>query len=227
MTSSKLGEVTYTSQAAVIRFYKKLGIDNFRIFYALYLEEMTERKNLIEIDSKKPIKNNMNAEDIIRTMATYYINEINNTKLSLNKNVIQRIYNRLNSSNYVEIYGNGTASIIVKELSNKISAFGIHCQSIETMKEFRLRYSNSKEKFAIIIALDDDCNMLELMAKEIRKEGTYILGIFNNDRDLLKNICNEYIIINEGANEQNLSTLCSYLYLVDIIYSMLLSHNNK
>ena len=80
MTSSKLGEVTYTSQAAVVRLYKKLGIDKFRTFYALILEEAAERKHLLEIDYKEPIKNNMNAEEVISTMTSYYVNEIYDTK---------------------------------------------------------------------------------------------------------------------------------------------------
>ena len=39
MTSSKLEEITYTSQAAVVRLYKKLEIDKFRPFYAFILDE--------------------------------------------------------------------------------------------------------------------------------------------------------------------------------------------
>ena len=80
MTSSKLEEITYTSQAAVVRFYKKLEIDKFRPFYALILEEAAKRKHLLEINYKEPIKNNMNAEEVISTMTSYYVNEIYDTK---------------------------------------------------------------------------------------------------------------------------------------------------
>lgn len=174
MTSSKLEEITYTSQAAVVRFYKKLEIDKFRPFYALILEEAAKRKHLLEINYKEPIKNNMNAEEVISTMTSYYVNEIYDTKLCIDKNMIQRLYNRLNSAKSIEIYG---ATFIVKQLTNKISSFGLQCQSVESLKEFRLRFSSTKENVAIMILLDEDDTIINTMAGELSRDNIYMFGI--------------------------------------------------
>lgn len=227
MTSARLGEVTYTSQAAVVRFYKKLGVDKFRTFYALLLEELAERKHLHEIDCRVPIKTNMKAEDVISTMTSYYVNEIYDTKLFMDKNMLQRLYNHLNFAKSVEIYGMGSATFIVKQLTNKISAFGLQCQSIESLKEFRLRFSPSKDKVAIIISLDEDDSTVKTLAEELNKDNVYTFGILGHNDEELQNCCKEYIRVNHGANEQNISTLCSALYVVDVIYSMFLSHYYK
>lgn len=224
MTSSKLGEVTYTSQAAVVRLYKKLGIDKFRTFYALILEEAAERKHLLEIDYKEPIKNNMNAEEVISTMTSYYVNEIYDTKLCIDKNKIQRLYNRLNSAKSIEIYG---ATFIVKQLTIKISSFGLQCQSVESLKEFRLRFSSTIEKVAIMISLDEDDTIINTMAGELSRDNIYMFGILGNNNEVLQNLCKEHIRVNHGENEQNISTLWSALFVVDVIYSMFLSRYYK
>ena len=44
---------------------------------------------------------------------------------------------------------------------------------------------------------------------------------------MLQNLCKEHIRVNHGENEQNISTLCSALFVVDVIYSMFLSHYYK
>ena len=227
MTSSKLEEITYTSQAAVVRFYKKLEIDKFRPFYALILEEAAKRKHLLEINYKEPIKKNMNAEEVISTMTSYYVNEIYDTKLCIDKNMIQRLYNRLNSAKSIEIYGMGSATFIVKQLTNKISSFGLQCQSVESLKEFRLRFSSTKEKVAIMISLDEDDTIINTMAGELSRDNIYMFGILGNNNEVLQNLCKEHIRVNHGENEQNISTLCSALFVVDVIYSMFLSRYYK
>ena len=140
------------------------------------------------------------------------------------KYMIQRLYNRLNSAKSIEIYG---ATFIVKQLTNKISSFGLQCQSVESLKEFRLRFSSTKEKVAIMILLDEDDTIINTMAGELSRDNIYMFGILGNNNEVLQNLCKEHIRVNHGENEQNISTLCSALFVVDVIYSMFFSHYYK
>lgn len=113
MTSSELGRVTYTSQSAVVRLYQKIGIDNYKTFYSILIEEIAIRKNMQDIDFDYPIKKGINSQEIINTIANYYIQEIINTKLSINKNAIQRLYNHMKAAESIDVYAVGRDMAIV------------------------------------------------------------------------------------------------------------------
>lgn len=191
----------------------------------MLLEELAERKNLREIDYRNPINNNMTAEEVITTMTLYYVNEIYDTKLSMNQNIIQRIYNRLNSTKNVEVYATGMACYVGTQFIHKIAPFGFQCRLIEFNSDFPSRFSNNEDKVAILICLNDDDLIINNMARQLSMENAYMFGILNENNEYLKKICKDYIVVSHSNNEQNISTVCGALYVIDIIYSMFLSYN--
>lgn len=228
LTSLELGKLTYTSQAAVVRFYKKLGFENYRIFKAVLQEEISDLKKIHQIDKSKPIGKDMSVDDIIITVTKYYINQIYESKISIDKNQIQRLYNRLRNADIVEIYSIGIASsYIAKQLANKLAAFGMRCVTIETESEFHLKNNKFDERVAIIISLEDFNNIDSLnvdgLANKLKKDRSYIFGILI-DEDTLGRICHDYVIASTKVNEQNLNNFYGAMYIIDIIYSMFLTH---
>ena len=224
MTSSRLGKETFTSQSAVVRLYKKLGIENYRIFYTLILEE----KNIMNQNGESQlnqnvIKNDMGIDDIIDTVGKVYINEINYLKTLTNKNTIQRIYNRLRSSKIVNIYTMGYDSMVAKEMMRKISGFDIYFHHIETMSEFKNMSLNSRNSVSIMISLDEDNEVLNAMAKVLAYEDTYIFGIIGNMSHVLKKYCQDYVVIDFN----NISKSIGAFLVIDMIHSMFISNTKK
>lgn len=174
-TSSKMAEASYTSQTLVVRLYKKLGFNNYMVFYSTLIQEITERKNMEDIDYIQPIKASMSVDDVINTVSKYYLMEIQNIKLSIDKNKIQRLYNHLRNSEVVRILGSVSSNPYTYELSNKLSRFGINSYIVNN--DAQLLYStsyNNKDYVAIIFSLEQDIDSLKNMILKLKEENVFI-----------------------------------------------------
>ena len=223
-TSSKLGEVTYTSQTSVVRLYKKLGFNNYMVFYSTLIQEITERKNMEEIDYIEPITSSMSVEEVISTISKYYAMEIQTIKLSVDKNKFQRLYNHLNNTNVLLIFGDGQSSYYMNLLSNKLSRMGINSFVIHSPHQIHsnINYSN-KENTAIVFSFNEHDPFLKNMIIKIKEEPIFLFGIVNSQNNEHRFLCDEYVSINE-MNDQDIEQV-SILFIIDVIYSMFMTHN--
>ena len=85
LTASDLAKESYTSKTTVIRLCKK-------------------RVNAL-LESE-PFNENSTYEDIVQKLPSIYDSAVGNTKLSLDRNVVRRVVNRIRQADKVDFYGN-------------------------------------------------------------------------------------------------------------------------
>lgn len=230
LTTSELGKVTYTSQAAIVRLYKKLGANNYRTFIMILSEELTERKRTSDIDYAKPIDAQMSIEEITTSLPKLYSNIISNTNLILNRNVIQRIYNRISSAKMIDIYGIGIAYSLAEQLTFKLQTIGLPCRSFCGINQIYVDMSQSKkETIAIVFSFTGENKTIIDIAVELRKQNIYTFALIGKTNSILETICNDYIVFDPNYYNKldTLSSVFAAQYIIDVIYSMFISHNYK
>lgn len=226
MTSSELAKATYTSQSAVVRLYKKLGISNYRTFQAIIFKELLERQNIQEINDDKIIDDNMPLDEIVSIIATHYMNYISKTKLSIDNKQLIRLYNYINKTRNIELYSDAGGVVIIRQLANKLSRFGISSNIIFTEEDYFLR-NEFTEKTAILVCLDKDNTRYENIAELLHKEGIYIFSLLVKKSKKLEIHSNDVFYLNDFHNNQGISSIIGAVYFVDIIYSIFLSRSKK
>ena len=223
-TSSKMAEASYTSQTSVVRLYKKLGFNNYMVFYSTLIQEITERKNTEDIDYEQPIKASMSVDDVINTVYKFYINDLHRIKSAIDKNKFQRLYNHLRNSDIVRIIGSSNASNYTNKLANKLSYFGVNSYVVENINQlYYYRHYNNNDNVAIIFSLDQDIEMLKDMIIKLKEDNIFIFGILDNDNNELKILCDDFISLNK-TNVQGIDNMGTITLVIDVIYSMFLSH---
>lgn len=230
LTSSQLGKVTYTSQAAIVRLYKKLGVDNYRTFIMVLSEELNERKRTSDIDYTRPIEAQMSIDEITTSLPKLYSNIISNTNLILNRNVIQRLYNRISSARMIDIYGVGIAYSLAEQLTFKLQTIGLPCRSFSGINQIYIDMSQyKKDTIAIVFSFTGENKTIIDIAKELRRQNVYTVALIGKTNSVLEKICNDFIVFDPNYYNKldTLSTVFAAQYIIDVIYSMFISHNYK
>ena len=127
LTSSELGKQSYTSQAAVTRLYKKLGFNNFREFLSTLILERNDYLKYNDLPTEHPEQYFTSLEDTEKVIASLYEKAMIQTNRLLDKNVVNRVCNRILSASFIDIYGIGLSDTIAKEMCFKLQSLGLPC----------------------------------------------------------------------------------------------------
>lgn len=106
LTAADLAKKAFTSKATVIRLCKKLGTKGYRDFNRKVGMEALEEKRVNALLEAEPFNENSSYEDIVQKLPSIYDSAVANTRLSLDRNVIRRVVNRIRQADKVEFYGN-------------------------------------------------------------------------------------------------------------------------
>ncbi|HIT60483.1 MAG TPA: MurR/RpiR family transcriptional regulator [Candidatus Fimousia stercorigallinarum] len=106
LTASDLAKESYTSKTTVIRLCKKLGMKGYQDFIRQVGIEAAESKRVNALLESEPFNENSTYEDIVQKLPSIYDSAVGNTKLSLDRNVVRRVVNRIRQADKVDFYGN-------------------------------------------------------------------------------------------------------------------------
>lgn len=106
LTASDLAKESYTSKTTVIRLCKKLGMKGYQDFIRQVGIEAAESKRVNALLESETFNENSTYEDIVQKLPSIYDSAVGNTKLSLDRNVVRRVVNRIRQADKVDFYGN-------------------------------------------------------------------------------------------------------------------------
>ena len=113
-------------------------------------------------------------EDTEKVIASLYEKAMIQTNRLLDKNVVNRVCNRILSASFIDIYGIGLSDTIAKEMCFKLQSLGLPCSyqngiNIKYIDNMQQHQSN----VSILITTTGDNNLIKEIAK-ILKIGMYI-----------------------------------------------------
>ncbi len=107
MSSTKLAKYSFTSKATVVRLSQKLGLSGHQELRLKLVEEMNQKNRLSQMLKSEPIHDKSTYTEIIHTLPILYDKAITNTRISLNKNSMNKIKHMLLRTECIDIYGAG------------------------------------------------------------------------------------------------------------------------
>lgn len=225
LTSLQLGEHSYTSQTAVIRLYKKLGLHSYREFLNIIILERNEyfKTNTINKDNLADcLKKNENISAVISKL---YEQTMAQTNLLIDTSVFLRVAQRLLKANMIDIYGVGISETLAKQLFFQLQSLGLNCCFHDGINKNYIMKSHHSHRLSVLITLTGMNETVYHIAQMLKQKQVYTVLISGWDNQLLEAQCDAVLKFGYRIYD-DIDTICSVFackYVIDILTSTCLA----
>lgn len=222
MTSVELGKQSYTSQASVMRLYKKLGMKTYREFISMINIERNEFFKIYNIDLECPSQYFTSYKAIQDIMIRLYEMTVVENNLLLDKNTITRVCNRLLNADYIDVYAIGIDDMIGKQLIFKMQSLGMKCTLHDTCNEQYLD-NQDKNTVSIVISINRNGGYLQDVIATLMNHHVYTVTIAGKQKQSDIQKSHECILFYTPQSDDvdGLVDLFSAEYVINVIYAIL------
>jgi DNA-binding MurR/RpiR family transcriptional regulator len=229
MTSEQLAKSAYTSKATVVRLCQKLGLHGYQEFRLKLVAEINQNNRINRLLANEPITNASSYMDIMQTLPLLYDKAITNTRLSLDKNCMNRINNSLKNLDCINIYGTGISYMLAQSAAFKFSTLGIDCSAYESINAHALSAKKEKKTISFLISFTGANRTVTRIAEYLKQStNNYIVGIVGPHHEDIQQWCDELIEIPNRDSLLSLDIITSFTatnYILDIFFSIILANN--
>ena len=196
MSCEELGKATYTSKSTVVRLCKKLDVSGYqelkKIVYFERNNTQCNKKKQIKIDGSSTLY------DILTSLPEIYQTSIEEINLCNNKNLFQRILNRMRKMDQIDFYGTGFGYVLLEAAAQKFNTFGIESKAYNTLNERYLAANLKRTKIMSFVLTFSGNNPLAIREAEVLKRmGVYVVGIIGPFADEIVKHCDEVLRLPE------------------------------
>ena len=195
MSASEVAKGSFTSKATVIRLGKKLGLSGYQEFRIKLVEEISQKNRIDRLLENEPITGKSSYEDIIKTLPVLYDKAVTNTRLTLNKNSINRIMNYIRRAECIDIYGEGISYILAQAAAFKFSTLGVESSAYESINAHYLAARKHKKMVAFLISFTGARSIIRRAQYLREATNNYIVGIVGPHNEEMKKYCHDIVEI--------------------------------
>ena len=232
MSSGELSRASFTSKATVVRLSQKLGLAGYQELRLKLVEEMNQKNRLSQMLEGEPIHDKSTYSDIIHTLPVLYDKAVTNTRLSLDKNSMNRINHVLQRAECIDIYGAGISYILAQSAAFKFATLGMESSAYESINGHYLAARRNKKTLTFLISFTGANRTMIRAAEYLRKAtNNQVVGIVGPHNETIRKWCHEIVEIPNRDSLVSLDVITSFsaaTYVMDIFFSLLLSrHYNE
>lgn len=226
MSTEELAKASFTSKATVVRLCKKLKVESYQELKLLLVSETVQRIRINQLLLEEPVTEKSSFHDIVETLPMLYDKAITETKLCINKNVMQRVINRMKAADRVTLYGSGISYYLAQSAAFKFSTLGLEACAYESVNAHYLAAGKKKEIAFIISFTGANSNMISVARYLKKTTSNLVVGIVGSHNEEIRQWCDEVIEIPSRHSLLSLKVVTSFTaatYVLDILFSMMLS----
>lgn len=222
LSSREFAKRTYTTATSIIRFVKKIGYKNYNDFkYHIVL--MLKNMDLEDYDI-------FSGEDILsisHKISQLESEVIQQTKDSLNTDILNEIAKQINQKKFIDIYANDTNASISYYAAHILSRLGLFVHIYQdTDLQIHHALNINHDHLIMMISKHSKNPYLIDIAKTLSKRHISYILITGKDENILSQYAS-YVIHtpfdSQASQIQELSFYTSLKYVFDILYSLLYS----
>lgn len=227
MTIEDLVRETYTSNASIIRFCKKIGMQGYREFKITFIQELEKRRNdNTYVDYNYPFHQDDSTNDILNHIAKLTNSTIDICYKNINAKKIHKIAEIISNSQNVYSYAIGDSLIRAMSFQNKLLKIGKHLINTSALRDETAYTTHTTNKdCAIFITYSASSSSQLHDAQILKKHGTKIIIITSNEESALTRLADYSLIIPNLENKfDSIATFYSQIafeYVLNVIYSII------
>ena len=227
MSSDELAKASYTSKATVVRLCKKLGVAGYQELKFQLISEMVQNIRVNQLLNREPITNESTYTEILDTLPMLYDKAITSARLCMDRNVINRIFNRIQRADRIEIYGSGISYILAQSAAFKFATLGMECRACDSVNAHYLSAARKQKSVSFIITFTGANRSMIDVARYLKTTtDTYVVGILGRHNKEIRQWCDEYVEIPSRDSLLSLKVVTSFTattYVLDVFFSMYLA----
>jgi DNA-binding MurR/RpiR family transcriptional regulator len=220
---AKFAEHCDTSQAAVVRFCKKLGFDGFKgVKGALTRELMHASGNTLRDEDYSDIKPSDTPGDIVGKITAGHIRALEETAKVLDAEALAQAADLVLQAGRVDVFGFGASGLVALDLQQKLTRIGKMCLAYQDVHmQFTAAASLTEKDAAVFISYSGETKDIVACLRFVRERGVKSIAItkYNAGRlgkmaDLVLSVCSPEITLRSGA----MSSRVAQLAIVDMLF---------
>lgn len=229
MSSDDLAKASYTSKATVVRLCKKLDTEGYQDMKYQLISEIVESIRINQILKEEPITEKSSYSDVIDTLPKLYDKAITDTRLCLDHNIMNRIFNRIKAVSRIDIYGTGISYILAQSAAFKFGTLGMECNAYESVNAHYLSARKKQKSVSFVITFTGANRTMIDTARYLKKTtDTYVVGIVGRYNEDIRKWCDAYVKIPAPSSLLSLKVVTSFTattYILDIFFSLYLAQH--
>lgn len=226
LSAEDLGKRTFTSRATIVRFYKKLSLASYRDFQRNVEADLNEAYRIKSLISEEPVDETSTYKDILNIVPSIYELSVTNTKMIMDHPAMNRVLNKLKYSEKISIYGLGVSFTIAETTAFKLMTLGYEAAAYNGLNEHYVKAKREHKKdVAILISLTGNNATIEKIAKYMKENGIFVVGIFGSEYGEIKEYCDEILEIyskKQILSLEIINALSAANYIIDVLFVSLL-----
>jgi RpiR family transcriptional regulator, carbohydrate utilization regulator len=226
MNLIELAENSKSSQSAVIRFCKHLGVPGFHDLKIMLARDVFGG---VEIEDVQPllVDGSNGAQGIISNVVASLLQAIKDMPASVNAASLERAAEIIESAEFVQVFGVGTSGIVALDLYHKLERIGIRCAFVSDCHlQITAACGLRKSDLGIFVSYSGETPEMVRAASEAKSNGAGIIALTKRGRNSIANLSDLTLhvptsesIMRQGAS----SSRIAQLVVVDMIFSLLVS----
>lgn len=229
MSAEELAKASYTSKATVIRLSKKLGLAGYQELKFQIVSESVQNIRINQLLQNEPINEKSTYQDVLNVIPALYDKAISDTRMCMDKNVVNRIFNRMMRADQIDFYGNGITYTLAQSAAFKFSTLGMECHARESVNAHYLTERQDQKRIAFVMSFTGANRSMIDVARYLKKTTkTFVTGIVGRHNADIREYCDEIIEIPSRDSLLSLKVMTSYTavtYVLDVLFGMCLSQN--
>jgi DNA-binding MurR/RpiR family transcriptional regulator len=227
---AQLAEYCGSSQAAIVRFFKKLGFSGLKDIKKVLAHELIgSSKENFDNEGYSDIKAGDSPRDIISKVAENHIHAIEETVKILDIGAFGRAVEVLTRAKRVDLFGFGASGLVAQDLQQKFLRIGKYCLACTDVHlQFTAAASLTKNDVAVFISYSGKTKDIISCLRLVRKQGVstiaitkYGSGPLTKLADIVLAVCSPEIMLRSGA----MSSRITQLAVVDMLFTGVAGQN--
>ncbi|WP_246367009.1 MurR/RpiR family transcriptional regulator [Paraliobacillus salinarum] len=221
LTTKNLAVQTGTSEAAIIRFCKRIGINSFTDFKIALAKDLDFNKEEPFYDS--PIQLEDDTQDLVNKIFSRSSQALQNTSQLLSIEELEKAIDLIHSANRVYLYGAGGSSIVAQDFTLKLLRINItasHHQDIH-VQMMSAANMNKDDVLFVVSTSGETKEVLELLTVA-KERGTPAILLTQKKKSKARNKAN--VILDTSLEEQSIrigttAARLTQLAIVDTLFT--------
>lgn len=225
-TIGNIAQNTYSSNATIVRFCKKLGFQGIRDFRQAFLVELESNKYIVNsVDYTVPFETKETTDSIINRMYSLYKEGIDLLQSRIDPRQMERIVECLTRSDRIFIMGFGDAKIAAKEFINKmvkINYFPV--LATDNREELHVFPHITQKDCVLFITYGGKHASFDKGMKVLKRNHVKTMIITANEKSQLARECMYHIYLPDCEKEKKIGTFYSQLafqYILNLLYALI------
>jgi DNA-binding MurR/RpiR family transcriptional regulator len=228
MNSIELALKSGSSQSAVIRFCKDLGIPGFHEFKIMLARDVFSVADGDDSSSDEA-DSVVSPGDIVTNVVSNLIQSIRDLEASIDTEMLAKAAEEIEGAIHIHMFGMGPSGIVALECYHKLERIGFHCSCIgDSHMQLIAACGLGKGDLGIIFSYSGETPEMVASLHEAKASGARIVSLTKQGRNSISDLSDVplYVPMSEsifrlGASSSRIAQLA----VVDILYSLLVTRN--